>query len=92
MAPLYSLQFTPQNTVNECTKVQNPRRTRVRESLKPHALDILITLTGSIQKTLGKRWRLNRKKLAVVFGICMSKFCNRPILLCNGMSSYVIVT
>ena len=26
---------------NECTKVQNPRRTRVRESLKAHALDQL---------------------------------------------------
>ena len=24
----------------ECTKVQNPRRTRVRESLKAHALDL----------------------------------------------------
>ena len=26
--------------VNECTKVQNPRRTRVYESLKAHALDL----------------------------------------------------
>ena len=32
------------------------------------------------------------EKHTVVFGICMSKFCNRPILLCNGMSSYVIVS
>ena len=40
-------------TINECTKVQNPRRTRVRESLKAHALDLstLNTLTGSIRKT-----------------------------------------
>ena len=55
--------------MNECTKVQNPQRTRVRKSLKAHALDllsILIMLTGSIQKTLGKRQRLNRKKLATL--------------------------
>ena len=46
--------------------MQNPRRTRVRESLKAHAITILITLTGSIRKTLGKRRRLNRKKLATL--------------------------
>ena len=28
---------------NECTKVQNPRRTGVRESLKAHALESLKT-------------------------------------------------
>ena len=43
----------PISEKNECTKVQNPRRTRVRESMKVHAS----TLTGSIRKTLSKSAR-----------------------------------
>ena len=56
------------------TEVLNPRRACVRESLK--LMRILIMVTGSIRKTLGKRWRLNRKKLAtlhqVVFQVELS--------------------
>ena len=50
---------------NECTKVQNPPRTRARIIKSARARSI-ITLTGSIRKTLGKRRRLNRKKLATL--------------------------
>ena len=57
--------------LNECTKVQNPWRTRVRESMKVHALDLVYTFTESIRKTLGKRRRLNRKKLATLHRVVL---------------------
>ena len=41
-------------------------RAQIFESACARSITILITLTGSIQKTLGKRRRLNRKKLAAL--------------------------
>ena len=50
--------------------------TRVRKSLKAHTLLKRIVITGSIRTILGKRQRLNRKKLAalhlVVFQVAFS--------------------
>ena len=40
----------------ECTKVQNPRRTRVRESLKAHALDLLPANHSTISCRIALRW------------------------------------
>ena len=36
----YAHMYLHEWYVNECTKVQNPRRTHVHESLKAHALDL----------------------------------------------------
>ena len=41
-----------QNFVNECTKVQNPRRTRVRESLKAQALHESLKAYVLLNRTL----------------------------------------
>ena len=75
---------------NKCTEVQNPRRTRVSESLKAHALlkRTLITCNGKYTEDFR---RLKRKKLAalhpvvfqVVFSLLLSLFRTLRRLCCR---------
>ena len=57
---IYTQVYMILDKQNECTKVQNSRRTRILEFARARSL---ITLTGSIRKTFGRRRRINRKKL-----------------------------
>ena len=53
-----------ENNINECTKVQNPRRTRVSESLKAHALlkRTLITFDGKYTEDLRGKTETKEKE------------------------------